>query len=56
MAQGAIALFEKNIEDALTIAKEYDKVKFSTSDQECQDADDYSSMLDLFPKEEELPF
>jgi len=34
MAQGAMALLGKNIDDALILAKEYDKVRNITDDQE----------------------
>jgi len=55
MAQGAIALFEKNISDALIIAREYDKVR-STSETDDQDQ---QLLMDLEwhdEHREEVPF
>ncbi len=55
MAQGAIALFEKNIKDALIIAREYDRVRSTTDDKEQEQIpDDVVKQFDL--QEEELPF
>ncbi len=55
MAQGAIALFEKNIKDALTLAREYDKVRSTseTGDQEQEPPwlNEYGEVL-----QEELPW
>ncbi len=48
MAQGAIALFEKNIKDALIIAREHDKVRSTTDDQEQElqsDLEDYGLLV-----------
>jgi len=53
MAQGAIALFEKNIKDALIIAAEYDKVGSITDDQEQELPLGYEGFNKL---KRELPF
>ena len=43
MAQGAIALLQKNVDEALTLAKKYDKVRINTSDQEQESLDLYET-------------
>jgi len=44
MAQGAIAMLDKQLIDALIISREYDRVRSTTDDQEqerCEDLDQY---------------
>ncbi len=55
MAQGAIALFEKNLKDALILAEEYDKVHHETGDKGQRDLPfEYSDYQEF--NEEEIPF
>jgi len=53
MAQGAIALLVKNLDDALIISKEYDKVRSTTDDQEQEHPFGYENFDEL---ENRIPF